>query len=551
MAGLTLAYESNRRQRAPAKWPKWQAVLYRMRFAVFALALSSCARPAPVQHPPAAAVVVPDVFPAVPEVRSAGGVARLKLDVIADPNSGEPTFVYQAQAGNAPTVRVRPGDLLALDVENDLPKAGRYAHDVNIHFHGLMVPPRAPQDEVILTAARPGRTLHYRVRIPQDHPPGLYWYHPHIHGESYYQVTNGMSGAIVVEGIQEHLPGLAGLPERILVLRDTPTGPGFVDPDLMDMPGMPPSAGRQARNAARVSRAAAGGVACRPETGLQPTVNRQPRARIGIRPGETQFFRVVNAAAARTFDLAIDDAQLDLVALDGVPLGAFPGGPVHRRVKHILLPPAARAEFTVTAPAHATVLRTNCVDAGPAGDANPAAVLADLDDPAKILAMPSAAAAAPATPAPALATFIPLARTALSSLPAPQRTRTIAFTEDERGFYIDGKAYVMGGPPAFVVRSGTLERWVVENRTDEIHDFHIHQVHFVVDAVNGVRNPDRSWVDTLNVPPQRRVGGHPPVPGRATIVLDFRDPAVRGDLLYHCHILDHEDQGMMAVLRVE
>lgn len=107
----------------------------------------------------------------------------------------------------------------------------------------------------------------------------------------------------------------------------------------------------------------------------------------------------------------------------------------------------------------------------------------------------------------------------------------------------------MGGPPTFVVRSGSLERWIVENKTDEIHDFHIHQVHFVVESVDGTSNADRAWVDTVNVPPRRR-RGKTMVPGRSTVLIDFRDPAIRGDLLYHCHILDHEDQGMMAVLRV-
>ncbi len=90
----------------------------------------------------------------------------------------------------------------------------------NLHFHGLHVSPHAPQDDVISMMAMPGEALDYIVDVPRDQPPGLYWYHTHPHGESYQQSLDGMSGAIVIDGIERYAPEVAHLGEKILVLRD-------------------------------------------------------------------------------------------------------------------------------------------------------------------------------------------------------------------------------------------------------------------------------------------------------------------------------------------
>jgi len=484
---------------------------------------------------------VPDVFPSIPEVRAVDGVARVTLDAIVDPVSGYPAFAWNGRLGEAPTIRVRPGETIDLTLRNQMrPFAGR-PDDVNVHFHGLTVAPRAPGDDAIGTLAHPGETVHYRVTIPRGHEPGLYWYHPHAHGESYGEVSNGMSGAIVVEGIEAHLPALATMRERVIVLRDVPNGPGFVDDD-MPMTGMSGTPNRTAT----IQRSAAG-PPCRPESGLQPTLNRQTDAHIGIRPGEPQFFRIVNAAAARYFDLSVDGAPLDVVARDGFPLDAYPGTPPVQRVTHLVLPPAARVEFVVTPARLPALLRSACVDTGSAGDAAPAVVLAHLVDPDPAAA-PDPAATPPSV---SLRTAAPLPRNWYAvPLPRPAAARTIRFTEDDHGFYIDGKAFAMDAAPAIVAHSGTVESWTIENATREVHDFHIHQVHFVTTSVGGVAVGPRFWADTVNVPPETPGAGGATVPGRVRIIVDFRDPIVRGTFLFHCHIIDHEDLGMMAKIRV-
>ena len=495
--------------------------------------LSACAAPSRA-NAAARGAQDADVFPAIPEVSAVHGIVRVTLDVVLDPVSGYPAFSWNAHLGEAPTIRVRPGERIEMTVRNAMrPFQGR-RDDVSIHFHGMTVSPNAPGDDSIMTLAAYGQTLHYRVDVPRDHEPGLYWYHPHAHGETYYDVTNGMAGAIVVEGMQRHLPALARMRERIVVLRDVATGPGFRDDDM-------PRTGTNAGTIrARIVRPGPG-KPCGPERGLQPTLNRQSAAHIALRPGERQFFRVVNASAARYFDLSVDGAPLDLVALDGVPLDAYPGTPAVRRVGHVLVPPAGRAEFVVTGPSRPSVLRSACVDTGPAGDANPAAVLAAFVG-APAAAVPAGRPLRTGGRLPANVLSRPFGR--------PAAHRTIRFTEDDRGFYLGGKAYAMDDPPSIVARSGTVEEWTLENATAEAHVFHIHQVHFVTEAVGGAPVAPREWADTVDVPPRapRRGGGW--MPGRVRVLIDFRDPVVRGTFLYHCHILDHEDRGMMAKIEV-
>ena len=95
------------------------------------------------------------------------------------------------------------------------------AFATNLHFHGLAIAPVCHQDDVLKTAINPSDApFEYRIRIPADQPPGLYWYHPHIHGFTNPQVLGGASGALIIEGIERANQEVAGLPERILVIRD-------------------------------------------------------------------------------------------------------------------------------------------------------------------------------------------------------------------------------------------------------------------------------------------------------------------------------------------
>jgi suppressor of ftsI len=478
----------------------------------------------------------PQALPVLPEVASVNGVAQLSLEAKFDAN-GRPAFFFNGAQG-APTIRVQPGDAIRLHLQNALPQycGIGVVSNSNLHFHGLSSAPVQPGDEVIATNAAPGGAVDYVVRINPDQPPGLYWYHPHPHGLSSYEVGNGMAGAIVVEGIASEVPRTAGLRERVIVLGDVPNDPSFAAGE---------AARRRAVMAAR--RRARGddenGNACGPEDGT-PTINGLHLATIGIKPGETQLWRIVNASGHRHFDLAVDGAPMTLVAQDGVPLHDYPGGPESVQMNDVVLAPAARAEVLVTGPKNPAALVSKCFDSGPGGDPSPEAVLGVLTDDG------GASSAATATARVRAAGALRRSRFYRTALPAPAVQRTIHFSEDGNGFYLDGKAYDPAGPPSIVAQSGTVEEWTLENDSEEIHAFHIHQVHFVVESVNGVAQANPHWLDTVDIPPQGHGNGGQIHPAQIKVLIDFRDPTVRGTFLYHCHILDHEDGGMMAKIEV-
>jgi FtsP/CotA-like multicopper oxidase with cupredoxin domain len=173
-------------------------------------------------------------------------------------------------------------------------------------------------------------------------------------------------------------------------------------------------------------------------------------------------------------------------------------------------------------------------------------VLADLVDPRTIFGSPPSAAASAAGAVSAAQLTEDIVAPSLPqedhapAWPAPAARRTITFTEDANGFYIDGKTFDMDAPPSIVARAGTMEDWTILNKTDEVHDFHIHQIHFAAERIDGKTVREPHWQDTIVVHPR----------GSVRLLMDFRDPIIRGTFLYHCHILDHEDQGMMAKIRV-
>jgi FtsP/CotA-like multicopper oxidase with cupredoxin domain len=145
---------------------------------------------------------------------------------------------------------------------------------------------------------------------------------------------------------------------------------------------------------------------------------------------------------------------------------------------------------------------------------------------------------------------------------APALTRTLFFSEapsdpkdpdSEPNFFItvEGQTPVVfnpDSPPAIVTTQGTTEDWTIENRSLENHEFHIHQIHFLLLARNGVPVPaeQQQLLDTIDIPFSSGVAPFPSV----TVRMDFRGPDI-GDFVYHCHILEHEDHGMMAIIRVQ
>ena len=478
----------------------------------------------------AAWVVIPafaqqKIVSAPPEVRG-----PFTLSAIYEAAAEHNTFAYAGKTV-PPVIRVVPGDVIQMHYVNDLPAQSteqcalaRCANMTNLHFHGLHVSPDSPQDDVLTMMAMPGQTLDYKVDVPSYAPPGLYWYHTHPHGESARQDLDGMSGAIVVEGIEHYYPQLRKMRERVLILRDH------------NLEHDDASLRKQIVQTAAVPSSPCGTAT---EQTLERvfSLNGETRPRIPIDPGERQFWRIVNASPDRYADLQLSGQKFEIVALDGMPLSYHNPHRGTRKVDHVLVPPAGRVEAIVTGPpsnAHAT-LSSRCVDTGLDGDVNPAMVIADVGGGHVDSAMHKNASTA------GRPIYKELPSRQISKLESAEPDFTVTFTEDKNGFYINGSKFSMHSDPMFRVRVGTLQHWRIANPTKELHPFHIHQVHFLAYAENGVKAESPDWLDTVNVP----------YGGTVDLIMDFNDPIIRGMSLFHCHLLSHEDKGMMATILFE
>ncbi len=462
-------------------------------------------------------------LPEPPQVRAKTHVVSLTLHAVNE--DGRDAFAFDGGTV-APVIRASPGDVLKITYVNDLPAKSSETCAVNpcmdmtnLHFHGFTVSPDAPQDDVLGMLAMPGQVLRYSVEIPRDHPPGLFWYHTHPHGESHRQVLDGMSGAIVIEGMERYAPQVGRLRERVIVLRGRSIEH---DQDAAKL-----------RRQVDIPSKGCGGEAEAVEEIF--TVNGAVRPRIEIAPKERQFWRIVNASADRYLDLQLDGQTFEIVALDGMPLAYHDPEAQTRTTSHLLLAPAGRLEAIVTGPPSGThsVLRTLCVDTGPDGDPNPGMVLADLVQPGSD--RPSS------NPPPEQVHAIdgrpPLYKPIdVEPLKKVAPDFIVTFTEDKNGFYINDRKFAPDASPMTSARTGTYQHWRIVNQTAELHPFHIHQVHFLAYAENGVPLAHPAWLDTVNVPYR----------GSVDVILDFTDPVIKGMSVFHCHLLNHEDKGMMA-----
>jgi FtsP/CotA-like multicopper oxidase with cupredoxin domain len=462
-------------------------------------------------------------LPEPPQVRASRHVVSLTLHAVNE--NGRDAFAFDG-ASVAPVIRASPGDVLKIRYINDLPSKSSETCAVNpcmnmtnLHFHGLAVSPDAPQDDVLGMMAMPGQVLHYSVKIPRDHPPGLFWYHTHPHGESHRQVLDGMSGPIVIEGMGRYVSELERLRERVIVVRGRSIEH---DPNATEL-----------RHEVEVPAKGCGGEAEAVEEVF--TVNSVLRPRIEIAPKERQFWRIVNASRERYLDLQLDGQTFEIVALDGMPLAYHEPKAPTRTADHLLLAPAGRLEAIVSGPPPGShrALRTLCVDTGPDGDPNPEMVLADLVQPSS----DRPDSDAPPKKMHATGDRPPLYQELdFERLKKTAPDFTVTFTEDKNGFYINGRKFALDASPMTSARVGTYQHWRIVNETAELHPFHIHQVHFLAYAENGVPLSHPAWLDTVNVPYR----------GSVDVILDFTDPVIKGLSVFHCHLLNHEDKGMMA-----
>eukprot|EP00300_Choanocystis_sp_HF-7_P004821 c13726_g1_i1.p1 GENE.c13726_g1_i1~~c13726_g1_i1.p1 ORF type:complete len:593 (-),score=122.10 c13726_g1_i1:4-1755(-) len=446
-------------------------------------------------------------------------------------------YCYTSETGfQSPTLRVRPGDAVLIRLINNLTQgdllesqavplslqcgsASMQSTSVNLHFHGLPISPICTQDSVF-TLVNGGESFTYEFFIPLDIESGMYAAHAHVHGMAENQVQGGASFVIIVEGIERYKPETGGLPERIIAIRDEPV----------------PATPSQGAPAWDISV----NYAPLPFPEMIPP-------NITMRPEATELWRVVNLASGSIFNIQLlfdgFPTTLRVVALDGVPL------PVNLDLTTINLGNLARAEFLVTAPSSPNVVVTFVTldgDTGPGGDEDPprplANIVLDADAQDPPIAIP-----------PYFGFRVPIAMSQLATA-TPDQSFELYFSSDDTNFYItvDGKTpkpFSSFDEPALTVAADSIVRMRISNRADEVHIFHIHQVHFLPVLRNDqpVSAAESQLFDTISIP-HWSGDSSDPFPS-VTIMMDFAEVDI-GVFMFHCHILEHEDGGMMGMIRV-
>lgn len=406
---------------------------------------------------------------------------------------GTTTEVY-AYNGTVPgpMLEFMEGDEVVVRFRNDLPE------ETTVHWHGLHLSFEADGSPFHPVAA--GAAYEYRFTI-QPGTAGTYWYHPHPNHHTGPQVARGLYGGIIVRAPDDPLP--ANLTERLLILSDN----RFLPDGSFDLPERHSHQGNVDFENGR--------------EGDVLFVNGDVLPTLEIRPGEVQRWRIINAAAGRYYRLALPGQTMTQIGTDG---GLFER-PIE--VDEILLASAERVELLVRgtgAPGSAVVLQSL-----PYNRYIPQTRPPGWNEPRDLLTLrttmepPAAPVAIPAV----LRHVVALDTTAATA------TRVMVLSQG----FINGHLMDMDRVD---VRStlGATEIWQLENIVGMDHPFHLHGFQFQVLDRDGVPEPFPTWKDTVNVPK------------KSVVRFIVRYDNFPGKWMFHCHILDHEDHGMMGVLEV-
>jgi suppressor of ftsI len=469
-------------------------------------------------------------FAEPPVLHSQNGVLTATLTESEGPAVVGDTLVANAWTYNnsyvGPTLEVNPGDLLDLTIVNQL------GQPTNLHTHGLHVSPLGNSDDVLLDI-EPGQSNHYRIQIPANHAQGLYWYHPHMHGFVDPQIAMGLSGLLVIGRADGGAPQLNGLPQRLLALKNallagnqivTPIRGPF-DPSAQTF-----------------------------------TINGQLNPVLTLPVGQWNVFNVANIGNNAFYGLRIYNPtppsmqskfpHTIAIGEDGNPLTV---------AKQVLgdnggfaFPPGRRWSFTFPPPTDANgnyVAGTLYVVSTGINDGThqwPGSMSAPFILMTINYTLP-ANMTAPVTDGETLSPPQNFFRD-LSTIPESQIAahRTVLFGETMvNGMMIDTiNGQQFPNPALFQPRLGTVEEWTLINPTPNDHPFHLHvdaqQVILAGNINSGGNNLGNvaRFLDVINVPHGTTV----------VIRIGFND--FLGEFVYHCHRVDHEDDGMMALVNV-
>jgi FtsP/CotA-like multicopper oxidase with cupredoxin domain len=450
---------------------------------------SSCHRDAPP--------IIRDGFPEPPMRYSRNGVLDTTLRASVGPvqidHRRAITMNYDGSYPG-PALVICAGDKLVIHYINDLPEP------TNLHTHGLHVSPSGDHDNVFLRI-QPGRSFTYRYQIPRNNPAGDYWYHPHLHMHVEPQVYAGLAGPIVQEGGIDRLPTLRHIPQRWMFIQST---------EIRNGRAVPVEKSVEADTPLRVN-----GV-------VDPTVK--------IRPGQIQRWRLFNANDNRIVVLRLAGQPFRVLAEDGNPL------PRMRTVRNLLIGPGSRRDVLVRGGRPGRYAMKALPFAQFPGGKNPKG-----GGPTPNQSVVTVRSAGPAVsgerfPSGTLSHRADLRRAHVD------RRRTIVFGEMETGegntdFTLNNMVFDPDRVDV-TMKLGSVEQWTLVNTNTEWHTFHIHVNDFQVISVNGKPVPYVDYQDNVALPPKSRT------------VIRQRPEDFTGKFVFHCHVLFHEDHGMMAVVQV-
>ena len=445
-------------------------------------------------------------------ITSKGGVLDLpltaRMGVLSLAGRRATLYSYNGSVPG-PRLEIRSGDHFRIRFTNRLPEL------TNLHLHGLHVSPSGNADNVFLEIP-PGESQTYEFSIPPDHRGGTYWYHPHVHHLIARQVWAGLVGLLIVRGELDDIPEIRDADEEFLVLKDF----GLDENGDLLTPDPTP----------RIMQGREGDLIL-VNGGLNPTFR--------IPKDSLLRLRFLNASVARYYRLQLEDHPMYLIATDGGPI-AEPF-----EIRELLLAPGERAEALVRGERSSGQYRLMNLpyrrfNMGMMGRRGMMGRTPISSDEPTVLATFQYQESGRALP-------LPTRLVPVEPLPEAIEDRQLVFGHNMMGmqgmeFTINGMTFDPERTDT-IVKVGTVEEWEIVNgggmmMMDFDHPFHIHTNAFQVVSENGRKPRFSAWRDVVNVPMGESV----------RIRIPFQD--FPGRTVYHCHILDHEDLGMMAVIEM-
>ncbi len=427
------------------------------------------------------------------DVYSKDGV--LKTTLVAEYKIGQvdnQTITAMVYNGSlpGPAFHVYPGDRVEIDLVNNLNES------TNLHFHGLHVSPAGNADNVLLDV-EPGTTQQYILDIPKNHEPGTDWYHSHLHKLSYGQVSAGLSGIFIVEGLEKLLPeSLQNITQQTIAMRDFPFDNLFVTTgDLSNTMTMHE----------------------------RLTVNGEVNPVINMKSGETQLWRLANIGPENEFLVQLPGNTFHVIAEDGSPVWEVWNNDT------LFLPSGKRFDVLVTANGSGSI---------PLGAGN-SSFVAPYD--LHIATVNIQGNQTDVEPADILPTsLIPERDLNLANV---TNHRVLNFSSNDRDWiYMINNTTFDHNRVDITAKLGTVEEWKLvnldESTSGNIHPFHVHVNDFQVISVNGKPYDAHGYQDTVIIPTD----------GEVVIRIPFDDFV--GKTVYHCHLMFHGDFGMMGILEI-